>query len=159
MLSTQHTQILPASTSVQTLQIGQKGDALRAQVHFWTQPSSLNLALLATQQQWKTQLQFNGRHSAFVTDRYLHSASVDDSIADNMSGAYFNHGHCGPHNPAGSLRGLMSVDCGPQSQEDRLFTASVKELVEGKNLSIEGLNRLNFLIGRAYCSDQSQDGL
>ena len=77
------------------MKIGQEGDLNYAVVHFWTQESELDLAALAKQQTWKTQLQFNGRHSAFVTDKYLHSALVDDSVA-HMAGAYSNHRHCSP---------------------------------------------------------------
>ena len=114
VLVTQHAQFRRASDEVQTVRIGQEGDPNYAEVHFWSQKSELDLAALAKQQTWKTQLQFNGRHSAFVTDKYLHSALVDDSVA-HMAGTYFNHGHCSPQNPGGSLRGLMAIDSQLQS--------------------------------------------
>ena len=75
VLVTQHTQFRRATGEVQTVKIGHIGDPNYAEVHFWTQDSELDLTALAKQQAWKTQLQFNGRHSAFVTDKYLHSAS------------------------------------------------------------------------------------
>jgi hypothetical protein len=41
----------------------------------------------------------------------LHSARlVDETVAANMAGTYFSHGHCSPDNPNGSLRGLMAID-------------------------------------------------
>ena len=143
-----------ASCEVETVFIGQKGDPNYAEVHFWSQESDLDLAALAKQQNWRTQLQFNGRHSAFVTDKYMHSALVDDSVAGNMAGSYFNHGNCSPDNPGGSLRGLMAIDSELQSNQDRRFVVDVCAMTRSKHLTLEGLDRLNFLVGRAYCSDQ-----
>ena len=158
VLVTQHSQLRKASVEVQTVKIGHKDDPNYAEVHFWSQPSELDLTALAKQQKWKTQLQFNGRHSAFVTDKYLHSALVDDSVA-HMAGTYFNHGHCSPNNPDGSLRGLMAIDSDLQSLEDRRFVSDIQEMVSDKSLSVQGLDMLNFLVGRAYCSDQASDGM
>ena len=99
VLVTQHSQLRPASSTLQTIKIGQQDDPNYAEVHVWTPPSELDLSTLAAQQKWKNQLQFNGRHSAFVTAKYLLSALVDDTIAANMAGTYFNHGYCSPDNP------------------------------------------------------------
>jgi hypothetical protein len=158
VLVTQHTQLRRATGEVQTVRIGHVGDTNYAEVHFWTQDSELDLTALAGQQAWKTQLQFNGRHSAFVTDKYLHSAVVNDSVA-HMAGTYFNHGHCSPQNPGGSLRGLMAIDSQLQTAADRRFTSDIQDLMRAKSLRIEGLDNLNFLVGRAYCSDQASDGM
>ena len=158
VLVTQHTQLRRATGEVQTVRIGHVGDTNYAEVHFWTQDSELDLTALAGQQAWKTQLQFNGRHSAFVTDKYLHSAVVNDSVA-HMAGTYFNHGHCSPQNPGGSLRGLMAIDSQLQTAADRRFTSDIQDLMRAKSLHIEGLDNLNFLVGRAYCSDQASDGM
>ena len=158
VLVTQHTQLRRATGEVQTVRIGHVGDTNYAEVHFWTQDSELDLTALAKQQAWKTQLQFNGRHSAFVTDKYLHSAVVNDSVA-HMAGTYFNHGHCSPQNPGGSLRGLMAIDSQLQTAADRRFTSDIQDLMRAKSLRIEGLDNLNFLVGRAYCSDQASDGM
>ena len=157
VLVTQHSQLRPASSRLQTIKIGQQSDPNYAEVHFWTQPAAMDLSALAAQQRWKTQLQFNGRHSAFVTDKYLHSALVDDTVAANMAGTYFNHGHCSPDNPKGSLRGLMAIDSDLQSPQDLLFMSQVRQMVAAKPLSIQGMDKLNFLVGRAYCSDQESD--
>ena len=154
VLVTQHTQLMRASSGVQSVKIGQKDDPNYAEVHFWSQPSELDLTALAKQQKWKTQLQFNGRHSAFVTDKYLHSAMVDDSVA-HMAGTYFNHGHCSPNNPGGSLRGLMAIDSQQQSLEDRRFISDIQKMIDAKSLQVQGLDRLNFLADSAYCSDQA----
>jgi hypothetical protein len=54
----------------------------------------------------------------FVIDKYLHSALVDDIVAANMAGTYYDHGHCSPDNPEGSLRGLMTIDSNLQSPQD-----------------------------------------
>ena len=88
VLVTQHSQLWTASSEVQTVRIGQEGDPNYAEVHFWTQATELDLSALAGQQRWKTQLQFNGRHSAFVTDKYLHSALVDDTACRTQHGRY-----------------------------------------------------------------------
>ena len=90
--------------------------------------SELDLAPLAKQQTWKTQIQFNGRHSAFITDKCLHGALVDGSIAQ-MARAYLDHGHCRPSNPGGSLRGLMAIDNDLQSLEDRRFIADIQKTI------------------------------
>ena len=99
VLVTQQSQLRPASSRLQTIKIGQESDPNYAKVHFWTQPATMDLSALAAQQKWKTQLQFNGRHSAFVTDKYLHNALVNETVATNMAGTYFNHGHCSPDSP------------------------------------------------------------
>ena len=155
---TQNIQFRRASEDVQAVKVGQEGDPSYAVVHFCSQESELGLAALAKQQTRKTQLQFNGRHSAFVTDKYLHSALVDDSVA-HMAGTYFNHGHCSPQNPGGSLRGLMTIDSQLQSLEDRRLTTNIQDLVRAKSLPVAGLDRLNFLVSRAYYSDQASDGM
>ena len=134
VLITQHPQLRPASSTLQTIQIGQRDDPNYAEVHFWTQPSELDLSALAAQQKWRTQLQFNGRHSAFVTDKYLHSAPVDDTIAANMAGTYFNHGYCSPANPKGSRRGLMAIDSSLRSPQDLPFMSQVEQMVAAKLL-------------------------
>ena len=53
----------------------------------------------------------------------------------------------------------MAIDSDLQSPEDRRFVSDVQQMVEGKPLSIQGLDKLNFLVGRAYCSDQDKDGM
>jgi hypothetical protein len=159
VLVTQHSQLRRASSALQTIRVGQRDDPNYAEVHFWTQPAELDLSALAAQQKWKTQIQFNGRHSAFVTDKYMHSALVTDTVADNMAGTYLNHGYCTPDNPEGSLRGLMAIDSDPPSLEDLHFVSQVQQMVAAKPLSIQGLDKLNFLIGRAYCSDQGSDDM
>lgn len=39
----------------------------------------------------------------------LLGALVDDTVAANMAGTYFNHDYCSPDNPTESLRGLMAM--------------------------------------------------
>ena len=68
-----------------------------------------------------------------------------------MAGTYFNHGHCSPYNPKGSLRVLMAIDNDLLSPQDLLFVSQVQQIVAAKPLSIQGMDKLNFLVGRAYC--------
>ena len=55
----------------------------------------------------------------------------------------------------------MAIDSDLQSPEDRRCVSHVQRMVAGKPLSImiQGLDKLNFLVGRAYCSDQGSDDM
>ena len=94
-----------------------------------------------------------------MNDKYIHSALVDGTIATNMAGTYFNHGYCSSDNPEGSLRGRMAIDRDLQSPHDLLFVSQVQQMVASKPRSIQELDKLNFLVGRAYCSDQGCDDM
>jgi hypothetical protein len=53
----------------------------------------------------------------------------------------------------------MAIDSQLQTAADRRFTSDIQDLMRAKSLRIEGLDNLNFLVGRAYCSDQASDGM
>ena len=103
-------------------------------------------------------MQFNGRYSSWVTDKFMHSAVVDSTVAANAAGTYFNHGEYGPDNPEGSLKGLMVIDS-VQTQADKDFMSAVRDIVSSGAADVQGLEKLNFLVGRAYCSDEKEDNM
>ena len=55
----------------------------------------------------------------------------------------------------------MAIDSDLQSPQDLMFmsTSQVQQIVAAKPLSIQGMDKLNFLVGRAYCSDQETDDM
>jgi hypothetical protein len=147
-----------STADVQRIEIGAKSDSNYAEVLFWSQPSELDLFAQAQQQNWRTQVQFNGRYSSWVTNKFMHSAVVDSTVAANAAGTYFNHGECGPENPEGSLKGLMVIDS-VQTQADKDFMSAVRDIVSSGAPDVQGLEKLNFLVGRAYCSDEREDNM
>ena len=147
-----------STAAVQRIKIGDASDSNCAEVLFWSQPSELDLIAHAQQQNWRTQVQFNGRYSSWVTNKFMHSAVVDSTVAVNAAGTYFNHGECGPENPEGSLKGLMVID-DVQTQADRDFMSAVRDIIGKGAADVQGLEKLNFLVGRAYCSDEKEDNM
>ena len=43
--------------------------------------------------------------------------------------------------------------------QDLQFVSQVQQMIAANPLSIQGMDKLNFLVGRAYCSDQESDDM
>ena len=53
----------------------------------------------------------------------------------------------------------MVIDSQLQSLEECRFISDIQKMIDDKSLPVQGLDRLNFLVGRAYCNDQASDGM
>ena len=53
----------------------------------------------------------------------------------------------------------MAIDSSLQLPQDLPFVSQVQQIIAAKPLSIQGMDKLNFPVGRAYCSNQGSDDM